>query len=99
MTPDRVELSAEARADLDALLSYLLQRNPAAAVRFAQALDDALTMLAAHEPRVDGPLVHLPSGDPCRRRFVHPALLLYERAPGVLYVLSVHHHAREPIAR
>lgn len=99
MMADRVELSEEARADLDALMTYLLQRNPQAAQRFAQALDDALTLLASPEPRVDGPLVELPSGASCRRWFVHPALLLYERAPGVLFVLSVHHHAREPITR
>ncbi len=33
MTADRVELSARARADLDDLVTYLLDRNPVAAVK------------------------------------------------------------------
>ena len=96
---DRIELSARARTDLDDLIAYLLERNPIAAVEVAEAIDGALIALAATAPRMEGRSVRLRSGAACRRHYVHPVVILYERAPGVLYVQAIHHHAREPIAR
>jgi hypothetical protein len=55
--------------------------------------------LALPAPRLDGPTAVLLTGAPCRRYFVHPVTLYYDRASGVVVVLHVWHHAREPIAR
>ena len=99
MTVDRVELSLRSRADLDELLSYLLERNPAAAERLSADLDVAFKTLATQSPRVDGSKVTLRSGKVCMRWLVHPVLVFYERAPERVFVLAIHHHAREPITR
>jgi plasmid stabilization system protein ParE len=99
VSADRIELSAQARADLDDLIEYLLLRNPGAAVEVSASIDAALTVLAASTPRMDGPAVRLQSGAACRRHHAHPVVIFYERAPGLLFVQAIHHHAREPIAR
>ncbi|MBK8692026.1 MAG: hypothetical protein IPN17_06900 [Deltaproteobacteria bacterium] len=44
-------------------------------------------------------LVGLRDGSDALRVYVHPVAIFYERDPGVLRVLRVYHHAREPIAR
>jgi plasmid stabilization system protein ParE len=97
--PDRVELSPEAVAEFDEALEYIAARNPSAATRLREAVALTLATLAAPHPRVDGPAARLNTGVPCRQRFVHPVTLYYDRAPGVVMVLHVWHHAREPIAR
>lgn len=99
MTPDAVEFSAVAHAELDEVLEYIAQRNPTAAIRLRAAIGAVLTALAAPAPRLDGPPALLTTGVPCRRCFVHPVTLYYDRTPGLIVVLHVHHHAREPIAR
>ena len=99
MTSDDIEFSAVARAELDEALEYIAARNPGAAIRLRAAIGAALTTLALPQPRVDGPAAQLTTGVPCRQRFVHPVTLYYDRAPGVVTVLHVWHHAREPIAR
>ncbi len=53
------------------------------------------TRCARTAPRVEGRLVELEPGVDCRRHFVLPVVILYQREPGVLHVLSVRHHARE----
>ena len=35
----------------------------------------------------------------CRRHYVHPFYVYYERHPGVLYVIRLYHHARRSIER
>ncbi len=97
--PDRIDLAEDAREDLTALLSYLTERNPLAASRFFARLNDTLALLAGHQPRLDGAPVTMPDGHPCRRMPVHPAAIVYDLSPGVLTVLRVYHHAREPITR
>ena len=99
MKPDALEFSAVARAELDEVVEYIAQRNPTAAVRLRAAIGAALTALTAPHPRTEGPPAMLNTGEPCRRCFVHPVTLYYDRTPGLLTVLHVHHHAREPIAR
>ena len=99
MIPDAVEFSAAARVELDDALEYIAARNPDAATRLRATIGAALATLAAPHPRVDGPAARLRSGVPCRRCFVHPVTLYYDRAPGLVSVLHVWHHAREPIAR
>lgn len=99
MTADRVEFSPEALAELEELTAYIADRNPDAAERVRADILSAATRLALPAPRVDGPAAMLRAGAPCRRTFVHPVMIYYRRAPGVVQVLRVYHHAREPIAR
>ncbi len=99
MTADRVEFSPEAVAELDGLVAYIAERNPNAAERVRANIMQAVATLAATTPRTEGREVILDSGEKCRRWFVSPVLLLYQRAPGVLAAVHVWHHAREPITR
>ncbi len=101
MSPEsvRVEISPEAGDDLEDIVEYISERNPAAGERIRAAIFDAITTLAGAEPGFDGRPVTMRTGAPCRRTFVHPAAIYYEREAGVLTVLRVYHHAREPIAR
>ena len=99
MNPDAVEFTTSARVELDEALAYLAARNPGAATRLRAAIGATLATLAAPHPRVDGRAARLHTGVPCRQRYVHPVTLYYDRAPGVVVVLHVWHHAREPIAR
>lgn len=99
MTADRVVFVADAAADIEELAEYLDARNPSAAVRVRDAILASLSALAEHAPRLEGRPVTLRSGLVCRRWFVHPAVIYYARTPGLLTVLRVYHHAREPIAR
>lgn len=96
---DRIVLSVEAMEGMASTVSYIAERNPAAAERVRLAILATLEMLACTDPRVEGRTVELAPGVTCRRHYVHPVLILYQRSPGVLEVLSVRHHAREPIAR
>ena len=99
MTSDRIELTEDARADLRDVIGYIAERNPTAAEALRAAVERAVASLASTEPRVDGVLVGLRDGSDARRVFVHPVAIFYEREPGVLRVLRVYHHAREPITR
>ncbi len=40
----------------------------------------------------------LTTGETCRRWYVHPVMIYYQRSPGMLRVVAVRHHAREPLA-
>ncbi len=99
MTSDRIELTEEARADLREVLGYIVERNPAAGENLRSAIERTVAALALTAPRMDGVLVVLRDGSDARRVYVHPVAIFYEREPGVLRVLRVYHHAREPIAR
>jgi plasmid stabilization system protein ParE len=99
MKPDAVEFTALARAELEEAIEYIAARNPDAAMRLRTAIGATLATLAGPHPRVDGPTARLNRGAPCRRCFVHPVTLYYDRAPGLVLMLHVWHHAREPIAR
>ena len=59
--------------------------------------DDGGTVHEAE--RLDGPAALLRSGRRCRRFPVAPVTVFYEREPGVVTVLRVYHHAREPLTR
>lgn len=99
MKPDAVEFTTSARVELEETLEYIAARNPDAAIRLRAAIGATLATLAAPHPRVDGPTARLNTDAPCRKCFVHPVTLYYDRAPGLVLVLHVWHHAREPIAR
>ncbi len=97
--PDRVSFARAARRDLDAQLDYLAERNPAASLALADAIGETLAMLAARDPRLDGREVELDTGERCRRIFVHPLTIYYQRAPGEVLIVRVYHHARQPLTR
>ena len=99
MTLDRVEFTVDAADEFDEQVEYINQRNPDAAGRVRRDVMDAVAGLADEAPRLDGHPVTLQSGDRCFRWFVHPVVVFYEREPGVLRVLRVLHHARDPITR
>lgn len=96
---DRVAIAAAAAIDLEDLVGYIADRNPVAGERIRASILAEFTRLARLVPRLDGREVTLRSGEVCRRSFVHPAVIFYRRTPGVLEVVRVLHHAREPIAR
>lgn len=96
---DRVEFSPEALAELDEVVAYISERNPGAGERVLAAIMRTLATLAAPNPRTDGREATLDTGERCRRSFVAPVVIFYQRGPGLVAVLHVWHHAREPIAR
>jgi len=96
---DRVEFTDDAIGELNELVAYIAERNPSAAEKVRSEVIAAVQRLAERMPRLDGPAVMLRSGAGSRRWFVHPVMLFYEREEGLLRVLRVHHHAREPISR
>ena len=99
MTGDRIAFVVDAVTDLEELAEYIDARNPVAAVRVRDAIRAAIALLAESDPRLDARTVTLRSGVVCQRHYVRPAVIYYRREPGVLTVLRVYHHAREPIVR
>jgi plasmid stabilization system protein ParE len=97
--PDQVEMTDDAENDLASHLAYLEAHNPMAALQFLDRVNHTLTLLASVSPRLDGAATHLKNGRRCRRMPSLPAVILYTRRPGVLVVLRVYHHARQPITR
>ena len=99
MTADRIAFVDDAVTDLEGLAEYIDARNPAAAVKLRDAIRAAVALLADTDPRLDTRFVTLRSGVVCQRHYVRPAVIFYRREPGVLTVLRVFHHAREPVTR
>ena len=99
MTADRVAFVDDAVTDLEDLAEDIDARNPFAAIRVRDAIRAGVALLAESAPRLDTRVVTLRSGVVCRCHYVHPAVIYYRREPGVLTVLRIYHHAREPIAR
>ncbi len=95
----RVEFSPTAGDDLEDLVDFIARRNFRAAMEVRASIIAAVNALAATTPTLEGRAVTMQTGAPCRRWFVHPAVIYYERQADRLRVLRVYHHAREPIAR
>ncbi len=70
---DRLEISPQALEDIDQIVAFIEQRNPAAAEAYLSRLAEAFDMLASYEPRVDGPAVRFDDGEVSRRWPVLPA--------------------------
>jgi plasmid stabilization system protein ParE len=73
--------------------------TPVAGERVRAAIMRTLATLAALAPRTDGREATLDTGERCRRCFVAPVVIFYQRALGMVAVLHVWHHARAPVAR
>ena len=90
-----IVLAPAAVKDLDDAMTWWAERNPAVAETLRQTLDQVLDTLASG--LLDGRASGLPSGVRCRRFYAHPFWIYYQRTPGVLRVLRIHHHARAPL--
>ena len=77
---------AEARADLLSIISYIADRNPAAAERMLALIEGVADKLPAH------PYIHRPGRVPgTREAVVHPNYILVYRVVGIVEVVSVLH--------
>ncbi len=99
MTADRVGFSPEARAEFLEWVAYLSEQNPDAGERARRDVIAAAERLAQPSPGLDGPPTELRDGVSCRRWFAHPVMIYHRRVPGIVEVLRVDHHARDPITR
>ena len=94
----KIELAPEAVADLAALLEYLHQRNPHAAVTTADGIFAVIDRLAAGE--FEGPERELRrTRERVRSWPSRPYRIYYRRNGDTLIVLRIYHSARRPITR
>ena len=89
----RVKLHPEARADLREGKAFYWRHSPLAAIAFAQHIDVALSRIA------EAPLRY-PEGEYGTREHVLPSrfpyTIVYRIREGVILVVAVAHHSREP---
>jgi plasmid stabilization system protein ParE len=90
-----VVFSEQAEDDLDACLSHIRERNPAAALKMARKVLAAVSLLSTGN--VDGPSVRLSTGETVRGWLVSPFRVYYARVGAELRVLRIYHHARRPL--
>jgi plasmid stabilization system protein ParE len=94
----KIVLAPEAAADLAALVEYLQERNPQAALATADGIFRVIDRLAARE--FDGPEYELrSSGERVRSWPVRPYRIYYRHEDDTLTVLRIYHSARRPIVR
>lgn len=92
-----IQWSPEALDDLEAALSYLVERNPEAAQKLATGVLALIERLA--EGGLDGP-EHVLSDGQRVRGWPHPPFRVYDqRTVNDLIVLRVYHQRRQPITR
>lgn len=94
----RIELSKRARQDIETRTTYLLERNPDAAVAFIAALDRVFRLLLEH-PLAGSAVLLRSRRAPVRRWVLAPMAIYYEARGDVLYVIRVRHGARRSITR
>jgi plasmid stabilization system protein ParE len=93
-----VAFAPEAVEDLAAVVEYLQERNPRAAVTTADAVFAVINKLAARE--FEGPESELRKiGERVRSWPVRPYRIYYRRDGENLTVLRIYHSARRPISR
>jgi plasmid stabilization system protein ParE len=93
----RVSYTEEAVADIVEAITYLNERNPAAATSLDAEIAHCIERLAAQE--FDGPVSLLRSGALVRSWAVAPFRIYYQRHPDELLIVRVYHQARRPITR
>jgi plasmid stabilization system protein ParE len=89
--------SPEGADDFLSALTYLLERNPAAAEKLANRVDDALRRL--DELPIDGPETQLAEGGAVRSWPVPPFRVYYQRRGNDVLVVRLYDQRREPIER
>ena len=92
-----VTYTDEAIADIVDAITYLKERNVAAAENLDAEIAQCIDRLAAHE--FDGPASRLRSGTLVHSWPVRPFRIYYQRRPGELVILRVYHQTRRPITR
>jgi plasmid stabilization system protein ParE len=93
----KITYTEEAIVDIVEAISYLNQRNPAAAANLDAEIAQCVERLAAQE--LDGPVSRLRSGALVRSWAVPPFRIYYQRHTGELLIVRVYHQTRRPITR
>ena len=91
----KVRFSALASVDLGAAVSFLVERNPAAAARLSTRVLETVERLAAGE--FDGPSQRLSTGETVRSWPVPPLPVYYQRRGDELLLERVYRQARRPL--
>lgn len=92
-----VHFAPQAEADFAAIVEYLAERNPAAAVALGKRIFSTIDKLAREE--FDGPEQSLVSGEVVRSWSVPPVRVYYQRQPAAFWVLRIYHQAQKPIVK
>ena len=93
----KVTYTEEAVADIIQAITYLNERNPAAAAQLDAEIARCIERLADRE--FEGPVSRLRSGAIVRSWGVPPFRIYYQRQPDELLILRIYHQARRPITR
>ncbi len=92
MAAKPLEIHPSALAELKSALSWYLERNESAAVKFAAEIDRAMELLIAAPQR-------WPGGEHGSRKFVlrrFPFAIVYREKQAVIQVLAIAHGHRRP---
>jgi len=92
MAAKLVEIHPSALAELKSALTWYLERNETAALKFAAEIDRSIELI------VDSP-GRWPSGEQSTRKFVlrrFPFAIIYREKPDAVQVLAVAHGYRRP---
>jgi plasmid stabilization system protein ParE len=93
----KVTYTDDAIADILDAITYLFERNPAAAASLDAEITVCVERLANRE--FDGPFSRLRSGAVVQSWAVPPFRIYYQRHPDELLIVRVYHEARRPITR
>jgi len=88
----KLHFSSRANNEILSAFEYITEQNPVAAIRFVDAVDDAVANLR-HHPEVGRPTDSPPARVITLTQF--PYRIFYEVRGGDLFILSVFHTARE----
>ena len=93
----KIIYAEEAVVDIVEAITYLNERNPAAAAKLNAEIERCIERLADGE--FEGPVSRLRSGAIVHSWSVPPFRIYYQRHPDKLLILRVYHQARRPITR
>ena len=93
----RVTYTEEAIADIVEAITYLNERNPAAAAKLDADIARCIERLADRE--FEGSVSRLRSGAVVRSWGVPPFRIYYQHHPDELLIVRIYHQARRPITR
>lgn len=92
-----VHFAPQAEADFAAIIAYLAERNPSAAMTLGERIFAVIDKLAREE--FDGPEQSLVSGEVVRSWSVPPVRVYYQRQQNAFWVLRIYHQAQRPIVK
>lgn len=92
-----IYFSPKAETDFAAIIGYLAERNPTAAVELGDRIFTIIDKLARDE--FEGPEQTLVSGELVRSWPVPPMRVYYQRQPSAFWVLRIYHQAQRPIVK